>query len=77
MNEVIVLSAYKHGISKDDILHAYRNSIWSWQPDVEFRMLVGPRHDGDLIEVGVSDRLDFPVIVHAMLARAKFLPKGW
>ena len=36
-------------------------------------MLVGPRRDGQLLEVGVVVREDRITIVHAMLARAKHL----
>lgn len=36
-------------------------------------MLVGPDHAGNLHEIGVVDSDDGPVIVHAMLARAKYL----
>lgn len=59
-----------------DILHAYRNAIIAHGPDHEgLIMLVGPKEDGGLTEIGyvVSDD-NVHVIVHAMSpARSKFL----
>jgi hypothetical protein len=74
---VIAESARKHGFTDDDILHALRNPVRSYEPDDEgLTMITGPRPDGILLEVGVIDGDPGPVIVHAMRARAKFLPGG-
>jgi hypothetical protein len=75
MDPAIFESARRHGISDEDMLHAYRNSIWDWQRDDDFRMLVGPASDGKLLEVGVTERFEVETIIHAMLVRPMFLPK--
>ena len=67
----IAASARRHGGDDQDILHAARNPIRSRPQDAGLVMLVGPRRDGQLLEVGVVVREDRITIVHAMLARAK------
>jgi hypothetical protein len=68
---VILVSARKHSVNDDDILHAYRHPTRVLQLD-DLIMLIGPSQTGQLLEVGVSraDGIDF--IIHAMPARAKF-----
>lgn len=73
---VVSRSALKHGILAEDALHAYRNSIRRWILDEGFMMHIGPSRSGTLIEVGVVDRERSLQVVHAMMARDKFLPKG-
>ncbi len=63
-------SARKHGIKDLDILHAVANPIFIHRNDEGFTMIVGPKRDSQLIEVGI---VDAKVIVHAMKARPKFL----
>jgi hypothetical protein len=60
------------------MLHALRNPVRVAAPDDEgLTMFVGPRPgDGDLLEVGVVDGEQGPIIVHAMRARAKYLQGG-
>jgi hypothetical protein len=70
---VIAPSARKHGIADEDMLHAYRNPVRVFDEDDGFTMLVGPARDAALLEVGVADGDDGPVIVHAMKARANFV----
>ncbi len=71
----IALTARKHGIADDDMLHAIRNPIAQWQLDDDFSMRVGPARNGDLIEAGILGiDTDDPVIVHAMRARPQYLP---
>ena len=72
MDPVILGSARKHGISDDDMLHAYRNPIRVFDLD-DLIMLIGPDESARLVEIGVarSEGIDF--IVHAMTARGKFL----
>ena len=36
-------------------------------------MLIGPAIDGTLLEIGIVRRDDHTLIVHAMIARSKFL----
>lgn len=77
MDEPVILQdAYKHGVKREDMLHALRNVIRFWDLD-DMTMIVGPDRAGRLLEVGVSDSYDgSQVIVHAMEAREKFLPRG-
>ncbi len=68
-------SARKHGISDDDIRHAINNAIVSitrpGQPD--FTMLIGPDARAALVEVGVLETDDQDYVIHAMVAREKYL----
>ena len=70
---VIAPSAYKHGLSRDDILHAYRNPIRVWDLGDGFTMMVGPNRAAIILEVGYVEGDEAIVIVHAMLAREKFV----
>jgi hypothetical protein len=70
---VISASARKHGISDDDMLHALRNPIGADYLDESRTMFIGAARDGTLLEVGVADSDDGPVIIHADRARAKDL----
>lgn len=74
---VILASARKHGVRDDDILHALRFAMRIWKQDDGLTMIVCPKQDGLLIEVGAVIREDRTVtIVHALEpARRKFL--GW
>ena len=71
MEPVILASARKHGVSDDDIFHAYRHPTRVLQLD-DLIMLIGPSQTGQPLEIGVSraDGIDF--IIHAMPARPKF-----
>jgi hypothetical protein len=66
-------SARRHGIADEDMLHAVRNAIATEDLDDGFTMFIGPARDASLAEVGVVDGEDGPVIVHAMVARPKYL----
>ena len=70
---LIVPSARKHGVRDDDMLHAFTHPISVDDLDDGFVMYVGAAPDGALLEVGVVDGDDGPVVVHAMPARSKFL----
>ena len=70
-------SARKHGIDDDDMMHAYRNHWKAFATDDDaVAMYVGPSRTGVPLEVGVVVDEDGQAIVHAMVARSKFL-KGW
>jgi hypothetical protein len=71
----IAPSARSHGIGDDDMRHAMRNPIRVAELDEEFTMFIGPGRDGTILEVGAVDGSDGPVIIHAMRARPKFLPR--
>lgn len=70
---VIAPSAFKHGLSESDILHAYRNPLRVWDLGDGFTMIVGPNEAAVVLEVGYVDGNPTVVIVHAMRARDKFL----
>ena len=65
-------SARKHGISDDDMLHAYRRPIRVFDLG-ELDMLIGPDTAARMLEIGVSEAEGIEFIVHAMPARDKFL----
>lgn len=69
----IAESARKHRVSDDDMLHAFAQAMWANDLGDGFTMIVGPARTGALLEVGVVDSEEGPVIVHAMKARDKFL----
>lgn len=66
-------SARRHDLVDDDILHAVRNAVAAEDLDDGLTMFIGPARNATLLEVGVVDSEDGPVIVHAMAARAKYL----
>lgn len=71
-NPAVLVTAHRHGIRDDDMLHAYRNPIRVFQFD-DLVMLIGADRTGRLLEVGVAPAEDIEFIVHAMPARSKFL----
>lgn len=73
MDPTVAESAYKHGLVLEDILHAFNNPISSELVQVDFVMLVGANRSANLLEIGVVEGEDGPVIVHAMPARNKYL----
>lgn len=72
MDPVVLGSARRHGISDDDMLHAYRHPIRVFEFD-DLTMLVGADKAGRVLEVGLAAAEGMEFIVHAMLARPKFL----
>lgn len=70
---IIARSALKHGLGEADILHAYRNPVRVWDLGDGFTMIVGPNRAAIFLEVGYVDDEQTDVIVHAMVAREKFL----
>lgn len=72
MDPVILPSARKHQIPDDAMLHAYRNPIRVFELD-ELTMLIGPDQSAMLLEIGLAHAEGIDLIVHAMLARPKFL----
>ena len=70
---LIAASARKHGIHDDDMLHAFDHPISVDDLDDGFMMFVGADIAGNLLEIGVIDSADGPILVHAMPARPKFL----
>lgn len=70
---LIWFSAFKHGLTREDILHAYRNQFQTWDLGDGFTMVIGASQSAVILEVGYVKRDAAPVIVHAMRAREKFL----
>jgi len=70
-------SARKHGVTDEDMVHAFRNHWKAYETDDhDVTMFIGPAASGDPLEVGVVVDDDGVAIIHAMRARSKFL-KGW
>jgi len=70
---IIAPSALKHGVNEVDILHAYRNPIRVWDLGDGFTMMIGANRAAIILEIGYVEGVEAFVIVHAMLAREKFL----
>ena len=70
---IIAPSARKHGVSDDDIRHAYANPIRIFDLDDGFTMIIGANRAAIIYEIGVVGGVPAPVVVHAMKARDKFL----
>jgi hypothetical protein len=70
---VIAESARKHGVSDEDMLHAYAHPLRVFELDEGFTMVIGANRAAIIYEVGVVDGVAAPVIVHAMKAREKYL----
>jgi hypothetical protein len=75
----IAESARRHGVSDDDIGHAYRSAFYEDRNDESLYMRIGPNQVGDLLEVGyVVGREDGAVvIVHAMDLKSGRLGELW
>ena len=63
-------SAHKHGAGDDDIRHAIDHAIRVHAMD-GYLLLVGPRSDGQLLEVGYNPAA--ARVFHAMPGRSKYL----
>ncbi|CAB5056385.1 MAG: hypothetical protein F2930_07675 [Actinobacteria bacterium] len=72
VDPVILESARKHGIANEDMIHAYHHPIRVFQLD-DLTMLIGPDRSTRLLEIGLSTGEGVEFIVHAMLARPKYL----
>ena len=72
MDPVVLSSARRHGLTDDDIVHAYRNPIRVFLLD-DLTMLIGATASGQLLEVGIATVEGIELVVHAMPARQQFL----
>ena len=70
---LIAPSARKHGIPDADMIHAFNHPIVVEDLDDGFTVFVGADPAANLLEIGVVDTGDGPIIVHAMPARPKYL----
>lgn len=72
MDPTILASARRHGVSDDDMLHAYQHPIRVFDVD-GLVMLIGADQAGRLLEIGVASAEGVDFIVHGMPARPRFL----
>jgi len=72
----VASSAARHGVSGADAVHAYRNAIIRWTFDEEFEMVVGADTAGRVLEIGLVRGDGALLLIHAMPARAKYLPRS-
>jgi hypothetical protein len=70
---LVATSARKHGIRDDDMIHAFNHPILVDDLDDGLTMFVGADTAGNLLEVGIIDSSDGPIVVHAMPARPKYV----
>ena len=70
---LIAPSARNHGIPDADMIHAFNHPIFVDELDDGFTMFVGADRATNLLEIGVVDTSDGPIIIHAMPARPKYL----
>jgi hypothetical protein len=70
---IVAESAYRHGVSDEDIRRAYANPIRVFDLDEGFTMIIGANQAAIIYEVGVVEGVAAPVVVHATKAREKFL----
>ncbi|MCY3618295.1 MAG: hypothetical protein OXH54_14330 [Acidimicrobiaceae bacterium] len=71
---IIEPSARKHGVDDEDMRHAYRNhwrSVETEDPDVT--VFIGPSTTGAPLEIVVAGGEAGIAIIHAMVARRKYL----
>ena len=68
---LIAPSARTHGIPDADMIHAFNHPIFVDELDDGFTMFVGADRATNLLEIGVVDTSDGPIIIHAMPARTK------
>ncbi|MEI6373513.1 MAG: hypothetical protein WCP26_06990 [Actinomycetes bacterium] len=66
-------SAFRHGISVDDIRHAVRHPVLVIRQEEGFVMVIGAARSGLLLEIGFVEFRGGQMIVHAMRARRKFM----
>ena len=73
MEVEIAHSARKHGISDEEMRHAFRNRIREVALDVDLTLGIGAGSSGRLLEVIVLDLdTDDPCIIHANELSEKF-----
>jgi hypothetical protein len=70
---LIAPSARRHGITDADMTHAFNNPILVDELDEGLTMFIGGDPAGNLLEVGVIDSGEGPILVHAMAARRNYL----
>ena len=61
------------GVRDHDMIHAFNHPILVDELEEGLTMFVGADQAGTLLEVGIIDSSDGPIIIHAMPARPKYL----
>jgi hypothetical protein len=70
---VVATSALLHGVTREQIVHAFNSPIASHDLDDDMVMLVGRDSTGQLLKMGVVTATDGgPVVVYAMQAQEKY-----
>lgn len=69
-------SAYRHGLTDDEIRHAWDNAMGFYDIDIEHEpiksLCIGPDRAGNLLEVLYLQADDADLIIHAMPLRTAF-----
>ena len=70
----VLPSAFRHGISNEDIQHALRNALVVEQvaEDPDRYLVLGPDRSGQFLELIVLDRPAGPAVIHAMEMRQQY-----
>jgi len=70
----VFISALKHGVAADDILHCLKFALAVDEVDEDpIRYLIlGPDRVGNLLELIVVDRPNGPCVIHAMPMREQY-----
>ena len=55
------------------MIHAFNHPMFVDDQDDGFVMFVGADTSANLLEIGVIESVDGPIIIHAMTARPKYL----
>jgi len=72
----VLRSAFRHGITTKDMLHAVNNALTVEEVAEEpLRYLIsGPDTAGNMLELVIPDRGQGPALIHAMPIRARYRP---
>jgi len=71
---IILDSARRHGIADEDILHALRHHFRIFGLEEGVTMVIGAARDSQSLEIGLVESVAGDLLViHAMVAREKFL----
>jgi hypothetical protein len=67
-------SAFRHGVSAEDIKHAVRNAVVVEEigEDAVRYLVLGPDRTANFLELVVMDRPQGPAVIHAMAMRPQY-----
>ena len=72
MDVYIADSALRHGIARQDMLHALRNAVRAIPQDDRTVLFIGADRSGRLLEVAVLQAGSRQLVIHAMRARRRY-----